>query len=269
MDEPSTAQAQRKEVQSTQLIEADTADEQAMVLLTNLGFTKLLGRSMQALSGEWRVRTALAAAIFAKPDLLLLDEPATTYRLASSVAASAAPARCGSRAWLSSCRTIASSDETTSDTLHVFGAARKLTQSRGNYSSWLKRRQQHQLTHSKIWSRSNAKSRSCVISTRRPLVHPRPWCKDEAEAGRQAGGRAAEPRGRGGESSGGCRAAHGAEGGGELSGFAVQVKGLGFRYHELANAVPGAEFSIDSKSRIVLARMVTARRPSLSCSSAS
>ena len=38
-------------------------------------------------------------------------------------------------------------DETTTDTLHVSGAARKLTQSRGNYSSWAKRREQQQLTH--------------------------------------------------------------------------------------------------------------------------
>ena len=33
------------------------------------------------------------------------------------------------------------------DSLHVSGAARQLTQSRGNYSAWAKRRQQQQLTH--------------------------------------------------------------------------------------------------------------------------
>ena len=57
-------------------IEADTATERATTLLTNLGFSpELRGRAMSALSGGWRVRTALAAAIFARPDLLLLDEP--------------------------------------------------------------------------------------------------------------------------------------------------------------------------------------------------
>ena len=40
-------------------------------------------------------------------------------------------------------------DETTSDTLHVSGAARKLTQSRANYSTWAQRREQQQLTHSR------------------------------------------------------------------------------------------------------------------------
>ena len=38
-------------------------------------------------------------------------------------------------------------DEIASDTLHVSGAARQLTQSKGNYSTWAKRRQQQQLTH--------------------------------------------------------------------------------------------------------------------------
>jgi len=46
-------------------------------LLTNLGFSaELRARRMEALSGGWRVRTALAAAIFARPDLLLLESAA-------------------------------------------------------------------------------------------------------------------------------------------------------------------------------------------------
>ena len=37
-------------------------------------------------------------------------------------------------------------DEVSTDPLHVSGAARKLTQSRGNYSTWHKRREHQQLT---------------------------------------------------------------------------------------------------------------------------
>ena len=57
-------------------IEADTAHVRAIELLDSLGFTQeLKERTLDKLSGGWRVRTMLAAALFAKPDLLLLDEP--------------------------------------------------------------------------------------------------------------------------------------------------------------------------------------------------
>ena len=45
-------------------IEADTATERATTLLTNLGFSpELRGRAMSALSGGWRVRTALTLTL--------------------------------------------------------------------------------------------------------------------------------------------------------------------------------------------------------------
>merc|ERR1712003_181734 len=57
-------------------MDAESAPVRARQLLVNLGFSdELMGRCMQALSGGWRVRVALAAAVFSKPDILFLDEP--------------------------------------------------------------------------------------------------------------------------------------------------------------------------------------------------
>jgi ATP-binding cassette subfamily F protein 3 len=57
-------------------IGSSQAERRVVELLTHLGFSdEFRARPMHALSGGWRVRTALAAALFAKPDVLLLDEP--------------------------------------------------------------------------------------------------------------------------------------------------------------------------------------------------
>jgi ATP-binding cassette subfamily F protein 3 len=67
-----------------ELINADSAERRAADLLKALGFTdELRQRPLKELSGGWRVRTALAAAIFAKPDLLLLDEPTNHLSIAA------------------------------------------------------------------------------------------------------------------------------------------------------------------------------------------
>ena len=131
-------------MEKLEIIGSDSAERRADELIVALGFSEeLRNRQLKDLSGGWRVRTMLAAAIFARPDLLLLDEP--TNHLSITAVMWLARELSTNPVWKERTIVIVSHDrsfldEVCSDCLHISGAARKLTQSRGNYTTWKVRR---------------------------------------------------------------------------------------------------------------------------------
>ena len=57
-------------------LDESTFEARAAELLWGLGFSKkMMAKATKDMSGGWRMRVALARALFIKPTLLLMDEP--------------------------------------------------------------------------------------------------------------------------------------------------------------------------------------------------
>jgi ATP-binding cassette, subfamily F, member 3 len=244
-------------------IQSDSAERRASDLLSHLGFTdELASRSLQQLSGGWRVRTMLAAAIFAQPDVLLLDEP--TNHLSILAVLWLARELSTSPTWKSRIVVVVSHDrhfmdQVCTDCLHISGAAKRLTQSRGNYSQWATQRREQQA----LFAKQQAGRQEEIDKLREYAGH-----------GFKYGGSASQINKMGMKAKQAdklqeIQAVHAQElaaleedlelpmkieSGGELDGFVVQLLNVGFGYpHSSPSRLfEHCEFGITSQSRIVL-----------------
>jgi ATP-binding cassette subfamily F protein 3 len=242
-------------------IESDTAERRADELLINLGFSDALrARPLEALSGGWRVRTMLACAVFARPDLLLLDEP--TNHLSITAVMWLARELSTSPIWKERIVVVVSHDrafldEVCGDVLHISGAARRLTQSHGNYSTWSKRRSEQQATYAKEallrekevermkeFAGHGFKYGGSSSAINKMKMLDKQASKLEVEAADQALELAALQED--------MELPLSLKSGGLLPGFVVQLKDVGFGYPGAELLFTGAEFGLTSQSRVVL-----------------
>jgi len=261
-EDPKAQERLQAVISHLEAIEADSAEERATQLLKNLGFSpELRSRQLRALSGGWRVRVALAAALFAKPDVLLLDEP--TNHLSIQAVMWLSHELSTSPTWQSRIVVVVSHDrvfvdESCTDMLHISGVARRLTQSRGSYSTWAKRRAEQQKARARQLEVEAAEREKLKEYTQHGFkyggssaqINMQQKMKKQLEKNEAKQAEEAEEMAALNEDVDLPLTLHA---GGVLDGPAVQLQGVAFGYPgSKAPLFRGAEFTVDGQSRIVL-----------------
>jgi ATP-binding cassette subfamily F protein 3 len=138
-------------------IEAHSAPARAAAILSGLGFsTADQARAVSEFSGGWRMRVALAATLFAEPDLLLLDEPTNYLDLEGTLWLEDHLARYPHTVIvISHDRDLL--DNAVDSILHLENG--KLTFYRGGYSSFERQRRERQMLDAKFARKQEAQRR--------------------------------------------------------------------------------------------------------------
>jgi ATP-binding cassette subfamily F protein 3 len=138
-------------------IEADSAPARAARILAGLGFDESQQqRPCAEFSGGWRMRVALAALLFSRPDLLLLDEPSNHLDLEATLwLESYLKSYPGTFILISHERGLL--DSSVGRIVHL--SERKLTSYRGNYERFARTRREQQRRQAALYARQQAERR--------------------------------------------------------------------------------------------------------------
>ncbi|KAM5571239.1 ABC transporter F family member 3 [Rosa sericea] len=140
-----------------EFIDADSAESRAASILAGLSFSPEMQRkATKTFSGGWRMRIALARALFIEPDLLLLDEPTNHLDLHAVLWLEAYLVK-----WPKTCIVVSHAREflnsVVTDILHLHG--QKLTAYKGDYDTY-ERTRVEQLKNQQKAFESNERSRN-------------------------------------------------------------------------------------------------------------
>merc|ERR1719322_509376 len=133
---PATASTRLAEVYAElEAMESDKAPSRASVILAGLGFTtQMQAAPTKSFSGGWRMRLALARALYCKPDLLLLDEPTNMLDMQAIIWLENYL-----QSWPSTLLVVSHDrsflDEVPTDMLHLH--SQRVDQYRGNYTQFV------------------------------------------------------------------------------------------------------------------------------------
>ena len=163
-------------------MDPSTFHTRASLILTGLGFNKkTMDKKTKDMSGGWRMRVALAKALFVKPSLLLLDDPTAHLDLEACV-------------WLE--EYLKKWDRTLILVSHSMDflngvcttmldmRAKTLMYYGGNYDSYIKTRTEQEVNQSKAYEKQQRKSSTSKSSSPRQ-VHTPTW-SDRPSLGRRS-----------------------------------------------------------------------------------